>query len=195
MSAQPKPEQKRRRRVRGIPMRVVKGAFVPADLMAWQALRRKKLKTDSVVLVDVHQLRNPKFNRLVHKLGQLCVVNLEAFEHLDAHGAIKKVQMEADLCCEQYGVSADHLWGMVSDWIIEQTGQLVRPALVLIGQMIQGKTIPARVPQSIAFSEMPEDEFHRLYTGMCAHIAKTYWPDLDADRVAALAELMPDEQT
>lgn len=192
MSAQPATAKPKRRK-RGIHMRVVKGALIPADLMSLAALRRKKLKTDSVVLVDVHQLRNPRFNRLVHKLGQLCVTNLDAFSHLDAHGAIKKVQMEADICCEQYGVSANHLWTMVSDWIVGEVGELVRPALVLIGQMIRGKTIPARVPQSIAFSEMPEDEFHQLYTRMCDHIAATYWPDLDAEKVAALAELMPEE--
>lgn len=183
----------RRRQRRGIPMRVQKGAIVPADLMAQAALRRKKVKVGDVVLIDMHLLRNPRFHRLVHRLGQLCVDQIDDFRNVDAHGAIKKIQLEADIHCDVMLVRVDRLWQRVSDWVEETVGPVVRPALVLIGGMIGGRDIPVSVPASIAFDEMNEADFHDLYLRMCDHISKTYWPDLSGDQIAAMAELMPSD--
>jgi len=49
---------------------------------------------NDVVAAQITKLRNPKFNRLVHRIGQLVVANIEAFAGLDAHTAIKRMQLE-----------------------------------------------------------------------------------------------------
>lgn len=126
-------QSKRRRQRKGIPMRLMKGAMVPADLSAVQQFRRRNIKVGDVVLVDIHKLRNPKFHRLVHRLGQLCVDQLDEFRNVDAHGAIKKIQLEADIHCRTMVVRADGLWQRITEWMVESVGELVRPGLVLIG--------------------------------------------------------------
>lgn len=183
----------RRRQRRGIAMRVQKGAIVPADLMAQAALRRKKVKVGDVVLIDMHLLRNPRFHRLVHRLGQLCVDQIDDFRNVDAHGAIKKIQLEADIHCQTMVVRADGLWQRITEWMVASVGELVRPGLVLIGGLVAGKDIPVRIPDSIAFDEMSESDFQDLWVRMCRHISETYWPELSEGQIAAMAELMPED--
>lgn len=189
----PTPKPKRRRQRKGIPMRLLKGAMVPADLAAVAQFRRRKILVGDVVLVDIHKLRNPRFHRLVHQLGAMCVEQIDDFRNVDAHGAIKKIQLEADIQCETMMVRADGLWQRITEWMVAAIGEAVRPGLVLIGGLIAGREIPVRVPQSIAFDEMSEDDFHALYRAMCRHISETYWPDLPEDQIAAMAELMPQD--
>lgn len=193
MTAQP--ATRRRRSRPGIPMRVRTGGLVPADIAATNAYRRKRVKVGDVVLVDFKLLRNPKFHRLVHALGELCVQNIDDFKNVDAHGAIKKIQLEADIHCASMLIRADGFWSQITDWMTANVGELLRPALTLIGSLIAGKEISVRVPDSIAFDEMDEAIFHDLYARMCRHIAATYWPDLSEQRIADMAELMPVEQT
>lgn len=193
MTAQPLTNKPKRKR-RGVFLRVERNALVPADELARQAMRRKKLKVGDVVAAEIAQVRNIKFHRKAHALGKLCVAQLEAFAHTDAHGAIKKIQADAGICCDVLMVNADQLWVRITEWISEVMGDAARPALLLIGGYIAGRMIPVLTPRSLAFDDMKEDEFDELYRGMCQHLSNVYWPSMTHEQIAAMAEFMPENE-
>lgn len=49
------------------------------------------------------------------------------------------------------------------------------------------------VPQSIAFDAMDQGEFSVFWKGLCALVRRDYFPHLDDDQVAELAEMLDDE--
>lgn len=144
-------------------LRVVKGGFQPADRWTLEALRKRPYHPGDVLLATLSKVRNPKFNRMVHALGMVCAENIEAFEELDGHGVIKRVQIEGDIYCDHFALNMPG-----------------------IGPVMY------RVPRSINFSDMDEAEFKGLYEQFCRYIAKRYWSDLSDHAVAAMAELFPE---
>ncbi|MEN6641024.1 MAG: hypothetical protein ABFE08_01125 [Armatimonadia bacterium] len=126
-------------------------------------LRQKRVAKGREYRVIVEQARSAKFHRLVHALGQLVVENVDAFAGLDAHAAIKRLQREAGICCEEQEITIPGLGSLT-----------------------------VKVAESLAFDCMDEAAFRQLYQGICAHIAATYWPELPADAVDAMADLMPE---
>ena len=82
----------------------------------------------------------------------MLVDNVEGFELLTSHEAIKRCQREAGVCCESMELDL---------------GTLGR--------------VPVQVPRSIAFDELDEDEAHVLFAGICDHIDRTYGEAMTAD--------------
>lgn len=80
-----------------IAMRVVQGKLVPADSWAEKELDKKRLKEGDIVYATINRLRSKGLNRLVHRIGRLCVENIEEFKYTDAHGVIKRLQIEANV--------------------------------------------------------------------------------------------------
>lgn len=93
----------------------------------------------------------------------LCAQNIDAFHGKDGHDVIKRVQLEADIGCEHVGI----LWA--------------------------GQPVEYRIPQSIAFDSLCEDEFRKLYRQFADYIGRTYMGGLSAEQVQQLVEVMPDE--
>ena len=145
-------------------LRVVKGALVPADPCAQSKLRSRHYKTGQVLAAELVIPRNPKFNRLVHKLGCLVVENVEAFHGMDAHTAIKRLQIEGRVACDEIGIMVAN-YGMVIQFI----------------------------PRSLSFESMDEAEFHEAAKGICRTMAERYWPDLSPDAIQNMADCMVDE--
>ena len=145
-------------------LRVIQGGFVPADGYAQTQLRNKKLKIGDVVRCDVRKLRNQKFNRLVHRIGQLCAENIEAFSGLDAHTCIKRMQIEGKIACDEIGIMVPG-YGMVIQFI----------------------------PRSMSFDSMDEAEYNDCAKRICRLIAERYWPDLEPDQIEEMAECMVNE--
>jgi hypothetical protein len=145
-------------------LRVIKGGLVPADNYAESQLRIKKLKIGDVIGAQITKLRNPKFNRLVHKLGILVTQNIEAFSGLDAHKAIKRLQIEGRIACDEIGVMVPG-FGMVIQFI----------------------------PRSLSFDSMDEAEFNDAAKQICRLIADRYWPSLDPEQIEQMAGCMVDE--
>jgi len=145
-------------------LRVVKGALVPADSYAASKLRERGYDINDLLAAELTKPRNPKFNRLVHRIGQLVVANIEAFAGLDAHQAIKRLQIEGKVACEEIGV-------MVSNY----------------GMVIQ------LIPRSLGFESMDEGEYQQAARGICRTIAERYWRDLTEDQIAEMAELFVGE--
>lgn len=147
-----------------IMFRVAKGALIPADDLALQRLRQRGYALGEEVACEVHRARNPGFWRLAHGLGTLIVANLDSFDSLDSHRALKRVQWEANIACDEMGMNVPGM-GLVS----------------------------VRIPRSLSFENMEQGEFYEVYTQMCRYIRATYWPQLPEGEVERMAELMTRE--
>ena len=144
--------------------RVSKGALVPADNYVASRLRERGYHLNDLLAANLTKPRNPKFNRLVHRLGQLVVANIEAFAGLDAHKAIKRLQIEGKVACDEIGI-------MVANY----------------GMVIQ------LIPRSLSFESMDEGEYQEAARGISRTIAARYWPDLDPEQIEEMAEAMVGE--
>lgn len=145
-------------------LRVDRGCLVPADGYASAKLRARNYKIGDLLAAELVKPRNPKFNRLVHRIGQLVVANIDAFSGLDAHKAIKRLQIEGKVFCEEIGV---HVPGY--------------------GMLIQF------IPRSLSFESLDEGEYQEAAKGICRTIAARYWPGLSEYQIAEMAESMVGE--
>ena len=153
MSEKRKPAKER------IFFRVEKGALVPADKYAASRLHEKNYKIGDIVAVQISKLRNQKFNRLVHRIGQLVVANIEGFAGIDAHRAIKRLQIEGRIACDEIGITVPG-YGMLIQFI----------------------------PRSLSFETMDEGEYVEAARGICRTIAERYWKTLSAKQIEDMAE-------
>ena len=154
----------KKRKPEPVYLRVIQGGLVPADNYAQEQLRSKKFKIGDVVRCDVRKLRNQKFNRLVHRIGQLVAANIEAFSGLDAHTCIKRLQIEGRIACDEIGIMVQG-YGMVIQFI----------------------------PRSMSFESMDEAEYHDCAKRICRLIAERYWPNLEPLQIEEMAGAMVDE--
>ena len=145
-------------------LRVDRGMLVPADPYAASVLRQRGYKIGDLLAAELVKPRNPKFNRLVHRLGQLVVANIEAFAGLDAHRAIKRLQIEGKVACDEIGIMVAN-YGMVIQFI----------------------------PQSLSFESMDEGEYQQAARGISRTIADRYWPDLAPEQIENMASAMVEE--
>ncbi|RJG13471.1 hypothetical protein D3879_09555 [Pseudomonas cavernicola] len=136
-------------------------ALVPGSGIDSYLMHELGLRTGDDVRAVLKLPRNAKFHRLVHALGKLVAEQIEDFQGLSAHDAIKRLQRESGICCE---VQSINLPGFGA--------------------------LDVAVAQSIAFDEMDEGAFRELYKGICRHICERYWPTLTPEQVADMAELM-----
>lgn len=145
-----------------IALRVTKGALVPADQFSAERLRQRNYAIGDELSAELRKARNPKFNRMVHQLGQLLIQNVEAFAlYTDAHAVLKRLQIEADIACDHVAILVPNL-GMVEQ----------------------------RIPQSLSFETMDDGTFQEVHKAFCKHIAKAYWPDLTPEQIASMTSLM-----
>jgi hypothetical protein len=144
-------------------LRALEGTFIPADRWAEEELKKKKIKNGDIVGAQLSRLRSKGLNRLVHKIGLLCVQNIAEFKYTDAHGAIKRLQIEGNIACDEIGVS-----------------------LPQIGMMLY------RVPRSISFDTMDEGEFHEVAWMICALISNKYWKGMEPRQIETMAAYMVD---
>ena len=145
-------------------LRVERGALVPADAHSQQRLREKGYRVGDILAAELIKPRHPGFWRLAHRIGTLCVQNIEAFSGLSPHQAIKKLQFDTGLWCD------------ITETEIPGLGTLV-----------------SKQPRSLAFESMEQGEFFELMKSLCRHIAETYWPHLTAEQVQEMADTFPDD--
>lgn len=140
-------------------LRVDRGTLVPADSYAASKLRERGYKVGDLLSAELTKPRNPKFNRLVHRIGQLVVANIDSFSGLEAHKAIKRLQLEGKVACDEIGYDV--------------------PGYGMLMQL---------VPRSLSNESMDEGEYQQAARGICRTIAERYWPNLDEDAIAEMAE-------
>lgn len=144
-------------------LRVEKGALVPADEFTRRRLREKGYNIGDLLAAKLTKPRNPGFNRLAHKLGVLIAENIDAFRGLGGHEVLKRIQIEANIACDEIPV------------VIPVMGE-----------------IRYRVPGSLSFENMDEGEFKAVIRQMSQYIADTYWPDCTPAQIEDMAQAMPE---
>jgi hypothetical protein len=140
-------------------MRVIKGGFAPADPYAASRLRERGYHVDDIVGCTFKKLNNPAFNRLLHRIGQLCAQNIEAFSGMEAHQILKRLQYEGNIHCEEMPVVVNGLGMVVARW-----------------------------PLSLDFETVDDGQRHVIARAFCRWIAEKYWPGMTEDQVAEMAE-------
>ena len=142
---------------------VGKGALLPGDGYTQMRLRQRGYKLGDILLADLRKPRNPGFHRLAHRLGTLVANNIEDFEGLDGHQALKRLQWEARIACDSMEV---------------------RVAGVGKAEVI--------TPRSLSYASMDQSEFEAVMRQFSEYIARTYWPDMTAEAIEEMAESMPE---
>lgn len=169
------------------------GALAPSDEITAQRLRDRGYRIGDTVLATVSKPRSTGFHRLAHAMGQMAVDHLPGFEELDAHQALKRLQFEAGVGCEDMSIRSVDLWGQVIDQIREVMGDAYARVL-REGLREQGvPEIPVRVPRSLSYESMDQGEFEAVMRAIARHIARTYWPEMDEDDVLEMADVFPEE--
>lgn len=101
--------------------------------------------------------RNPRFHRLAHAIGGLAADNLEEFEGMGAHQVLKRLQIEAGVGCDEVAVR------------------------------IGGHMVIHRIPKSLSFASMSQDEFKKVTAAICKRLTD-YWPDTTVEEIGQMAD-------
>ena len=142
-------------------LRVTKEGFAPADNYSASQLQEMKLKELQIVKADLKKLRSVKFNNLVHKLGQLCVQNIDSFHGMDVHKAVKRLQLESGFGCDEIGIQVPN-----------------------VGMCIQ------KIPKSLSFSTMDQIEFEGVAKNIARYIAEQYYEGLSEEDVMVMSQMI-----
>ncbi|GMQ53489.1 hypothetical protein YSKK_13520 [Halopseudomonas aestusnigri] len=136
-----------------------RAAFVAASAADASILAERKYKPNTKIRAELKQPRNSKFNGLVHGLGKVLTQNIERFSHLDSHGAVKALQLESGVCCD------------LQEYELPNVG-----------------TIVCKIPQSLSYDSMPEEQFQQFWAACCEYLIATDWPTLTHERLTEMAE-------
>lgn len=145
-------------------LRVTKGAFVPADNTTVGRLRSRNYRNGDLIFAEFKKPRNPGFHRLAHQLGTLCAENLDAFDGWESHAVLKRLQIESNVGCDEMVCLLPDSMG----------------------------TYLHRSARSLSYESMDEGEFHEVMRGLCKHIAKRYWKDVEPAAIERMAGCMVD---
>lgn len=121
------------------------GALVPAHNVDARLLRERKYRTGREVRAELKQAQEGWQHRLIHKIGHLVVDNVESWEQLDAHDAVKRLQRESGICCEEMEID-----------------------VLGFGRLM------VKQPESLSFDEMAQGRFQVLFDGITQHIGNRY---------------------
>lgn len=147
--------------------------FVPADNYSGKLINERGYKVNDLVAAVLKKTNSSVLNRLLHHIGVLCIENLEDFASIDAHKALKRLQIEGNIACDEIGVPA------------EVAMQLLRDAIERGDNMVM-----MRIPRSMSFETMDEGERHEMGLAFCRNISKKYWPSLTPEAIQEMAEGM-----
>ena len=143
--------------------RVEKGCLTPADNYAISLLQERNYKVGDIVSAELRKPRSVRFNRFVHQLGKLVIENVEGFSEIDAHTAIKRLQIEGGIACDEIGVFIPN-----------------------VGAVIQ------KIPRSFSFDSMGEEEYRDSAKKLCDFLATRYWKDCTPEQIERMADCMVD---
>ena len=147
--------------------------FVPADTYSGKIINERGYKVHDLVSAVLKKVNSTVLNKLLHYIGTLCVENIDDFAGLDDHRALKRLQIEGNIACDEIGVPA------------EVAMQLLREAVERGDNMVM-----MRIPRSMSFETMDEGERHEMGIAFCKHISARYWPALTPESIQEMAEGM-----
>lgn len=165
-------------------------ALVAASASDAARLATKGNKVGDLIFARITKPRSPGFHRLAHRIGTLAVENIDEFAHLDAHAALKRLQIEAQVGCDMLSVELTSVWGQVLGFIDVNIGRpvadMLRLAMEAMG--LKGKLVMVAVPRSLSYDSMDEIEFKAAVKGICKYMATRYWPSMTAEEIENIAE-------
>lgn len=136
------------------------GAFVPPHDIDRRLAKDRGYRAGREYRLEIKESRNAAFHRLAHAIGHLLVDNVEALRDLDAHAALKQLQLESGICCETVEMDATPVVKALLD-----AAEAVLPEI---------RTISVKVAQSLAIDSMEEGDFSLFFTGITAWIGDYY---------------------
>ncbi len=148
------------------------GAFVPLHEIDRRLAKDRGYRAGREYRLEIKESRNAAFHRLAHVIGHLLVDNVEAFRDLDAHAALKQLQLESGICCETVEMDASPVVKALLDAAEVVLGAGARRVLAAVLPDI--RVIPVKVAQSLAFDSMEEGDFSLFFTGITAWIGENY---------------------
>lgn len=168
--------------------------LVAATASDAQRLKTKGNKVGDLIFARMTKPRNPGFHRLAHAIGQLAVDNIEAFAHLEAHSALKRLQIESGAGCDLLAVSMQPIWSQVLGFIDVNIGRPVADMLRLTMEALglRGRLIVVAVPRSLSYDSMDEIEFKEVIKTICKYMAAHYWPSMSPEQIEEMAEATKD---
>ena len=174
---------------------VVKGALAPGDGYTAKRLRERGYKVGDILLADLRKPRQPGFHRLAHRLGMLVADNIDEFAGLDGHAVLKRLQIEANVECDEIRIIVSPSWLLGPLVKEDQTGagvvrKLLNMVLDLVGKHVE---VIQRIPRSLSFASLDEGEFREVMRKISGYIAAEYWPSLTAEQIEEMAETMVDQ--
>lgn len=122
-----------------------------------------RLKEEDVYAVKVWRPRSPAHWFRAHRFAGVLAKNIEEFAGLDQHRVLKRLQWETGFHCEE------------------------------IGAMVGDQHVVVKIPKSLSFDDMDEDEFRDFYKAIARLVADKYWHGCDADQIEEMIKLMPEE--
>lgn len=134
------------------------GAFVPNSDADQHYLRERGYKVGEKVRAVLTKPRNEKFNRLVHGMGHLIVENIEGYEGLRAHDAIKKLQSNGKIHCNIETLTFEDL------------------------------SVQRYVPKSLSYDSMDEHTFQDFWSQCCKYLIDKHWHNLSEDELTEMIE-------
>lgn len=137
------------------------GALVPMHEVDRRAMRERSYTTGAVIRAELMRPRSVGFHRFAHALGGMIADHIEGYEGLDAHAALKAMQLASGVACDE-----------------------TRTPVPGLGELV------SRQAQSLAFDKMPEGEFRAFVSGICHHIAAKHWPHMTPEAVEEMARMM-----
>jgi hypothetical protein len=84
-------------------------ALVAATASDRDTLKAKRLREGDKAFATIKKPRNPGFHRLAHAIGRLVVENIEGFEPLTPHRALKRLQIESGAACEEVRIDGGYV--------------------------------------------------------------------------------------
>lgn len=125
------------------------GALVPASPMDQRLMRERKYAVGAEIRAELKQPRNSAFHRLAHAIGVLLVENVEEFQNIDSHAALKAVQAKSGVCCDP-------------EKFVIDLGQFGR------------HEVERMVPRSLSYDCMSQEDFSQFFDGITAYIGEHY---------------------
>ncbi len=157
------------------------GVLAPRDGLQRRYVRQRKYHVGTELKGDLHKARNYQQLKVMHGLGLLCAEQIEGFEQYqnDAHGAVKRLQRESGIACEVVQMDA----GPVIEAVLAAAAAVLTPAAAFtLRELLPAiATISVTEAQSIAYDSLDDGAFNELFVGLCNHVLRTYWKELDED--------------
>lgn len=150
------------------------GALVPSTYWDRRAMKERKFSRGTLVRCELWKSRNVKFFRKAHVLGAWLADNVEGFEGLSQHDAVKRLQELSGIGCEQVEYRYD---------------------IPSVGEM----KLRRNEAESLNFEDMDEGRWQELWDGgngeggWIGWLRREKWGLLSADQVEDVEALLRKE--